>query len=82
MLRFHLFNNTFVKITLKDSPSEGYSITEAQNKIEELIRKIKDPIKVERLPKIYECKFNFKTLNNHFEYNKLLKEMSFVDEQT
>ena len=67
MMRFYLFNNTFVKITLIDNASEGYSINEAYEKIQEVIKKIKNPIKVEKLDKLYDAKFNqFKSLYSCF----------------
>lgn len=73
-MRFYLFNNTFVKITLIDNTSEGYSIIDANEKIQELIRRVKDPIKVKKRQKLYDSKFNnFKSLHSSFEYNKLLK---------
>lgn len=46
MLRFYLFNNTILKITLIDDDSLGYKLTETHEKIQKLIKQFKGTIDI------------------------------------
>lgn len=75
-LRYYLFNNTVVRITLLDDLVEGYSVQEADTELARLYEKFRGTIEVNTLPGLMKPTASFKLLSQQIEYKKFLTKIN------